>query len=138
MSLKGGGWAAYGIGDRYERTSRMTGAEFDTVLDAARVGAEWAVAVLFRDVQPRLLRYLRAKAPDVAEDLASEVWFAAARQLPGFVGDESAFRWLAVRNRPPPGDRPLAQDGTAPHAPGFRGCLRCAGRRRRTRGARDR
>ena len=69
--------------------------DFDSTLAAAQAGEEWAVAVLYRDLNPRLLRYLRTQAPEVAEDLASEVWMGAARQLPGFTGDESAFRgWL--------------------------------------------
>jgi RNA polymerase sigma-70 factor (ECF subfamily) len=71
------------------------GDDFEAVLDAARQGADWAVAALFRDLHPRLLRYLRARAPEVADDLASEVWLAAARGLPGFEGDEPAFRaWM--------------------------------------------
>src|SRR3954470_884050 len=52
-----------------ERASRMTlDGEFETVLAAAQAGAERAVAVLYRDINPRLVRYLGAKAPDVAED----------------------------------------------------------------------
>jgi RNA polymerase sigma-70 factor (ECF subfamily) len=42
-----------------------------------------------------LVRYLRNQGPDVADDVASEVWIAVARNLPRFVGDESGFRrWL--------------------------------------------
>jgi RNA polymerase sigma-70 factor (ECF subfamily) len=42
-----------------------------------------------------LLRYLRSQGPDVADDVASEVWIAVSRQLARFVGDESGFRrWL--------------------------------------------
>lgn len=71
------------------------GPDFDAILAAAQTGAEWAVAVLYRDINPRLLRYVRAKAPEVAEDLVAEVWLAAARQLPAFEGDERAlWRWL--------------------------------------------
>ena len=39
----------------------MIGGDFPSVLDAARAGAEWAVAALYRDLQPALLRYLRTK-----------------------------------------------------------------------------
>jgi RNA polymerase sigma-70 factor (ECF subfamily) len=71
------------------------GDEFAQVLDAARSGADWAVAVLYRDVNPPLLRYLQARAPDVADDLAGEVWMAVATKLAGFEGDESGFRgWV--------------------------------------------
>jgi RNA polymerase sigma-70 factor (ECF subfamily) len=39
--------------------------------------------------------YLRARAGDDAEDLASETWLAVARALPTFSGDETAFRsWV--------------------------------------------
>lgn len=77
------------------RVRMGVGEQFDSVLDAAKVGAEWAFAVLYRDLNPRLLRYFKAQAPAVAEDLASETWLAAARQLPRFEGDERAFRgWL--------------------------------------------
>lgn len=71
------------------------GGDFDTVLAAARGGAEWAFSRLYRDLNPRLFRYLVARAPGVGDDLASETWLAAARQLPGFEGGEEAFRaWL--------------------------------------------
>ena len=35
-------------------------ANFPDVLAAARTGAPWAAEVLFRDVQPRMLRFLRS------------------------------------------------------------------------------
>ena len=71
------------------------GSEFDSVLLAAQEGGEWAFAVLYRDLNPRLVRYLGAKAPGVGDDLAAETWLAAARNLPSFRGDEDAFRgWL--------------------------------------------
>lgn len=67
------------------------GTEFDAVLDAARQGAEWAVSVLYRDLHPRLVRYLRAREPRAAEDLEAEVWLAIAAQLHRFEGSEDAF-----------------------------------------------
>ena len=71
------------------------GSDFAAVLSAAQAGDETAVATLYRDLNPRLVRYLAMRAPGVAEDLASEVWLAASRHLPGFVGDEGAFRgWM--------------------------------------------
>ncbi len=73
----------------------MIGEPFPEVLAGAQQGEEWAVALLWRELQPRLLRYLRGQAPGVAEDLASETWSAAARDLASFAGDEEAFRaWL--------------------------------------------
>jgi RNA polymerase sigma-70 factor (ECF subfamily) len=76
------------------------GPQFEEVLAAARSGAEWAFAVLYRDQHPRLARYLAAHAPRVADDLASETWLAVARQLHRFSGDERAFRaWLFTIGR---------------------------------------
>ena len=59
---------------------------------AAQAGAEWAVAVLYRSLQPRLLRYLRAQAPGQdAEDIAAQAWLEIAKALPRFTGDEDGF-----------------------------------------------
>jgi RNA polymerase sigma-70 factor (ECF subfamily) len=64
-------------------------------LAAAQSGAEWALAAIYRELNPALLRYLAVQAPGVAEDLASETWLGAARRLTAFSGDEKAFRaWL--------------------------------------------
>jgi len=65
---------------------------FDDVLAAAGAGAEWALAELYCDLHPRILRYLRALEPSEAEDLASEVWLDVARGLGRFEGDERSFR----------------------------------------------
>jgi RNA polymerase sigma-70 factor, ECF subfamily len=67
-------------------------AEFDSVIVGARSGAEWALEALYLHTQPRLLRYLFAQAPDVAEDLASDTWLGVARALPSFAGDQEDFR----------------------------------------------
>lgn len=69
--------------------------QFETVLAAAREGAEWALVDLYRDLHPRVLRYLRAKDPHEYEDLASEVWLDVAASIRRFEGDEAAFAsWL--------------------------------------------
>jgi RNA polymerase sigma-70 factor (ECF subfamily) len=71
------------------------GLDFDSVLLAAQEGGEWAFAVLYRDLNPGVVRYLGAKAPGMGDDLAAETWLAAARNLGSFQGDEAAFRgWL--------------------------------------------
>jgi len=65
------------------------------VLAAAHAGDAWAAEVLFRDLQPRLLRFLRATEPRMADDLAGEVWLAIARGLRAFEGDLAGFRsWV--------------------------------------------
>lgn len=65
---------------------------FTEVLAAAQGGAAWAVEELYAAHQPALLRYLRARLPGSAEDLASQVWLEVARGMKRFTGDERAFR----------------------------------------------
>jgi RNA polymerase sigma-70 factor, ECF subfamily len=73
----------------------MIGPGFDDVVAAAGGGDERAFAVLWRDLQPAVLRYLRVVAPEVSEDLASETWLEVARGLRRFRGDEGGFRsWV--------------------------------------------
>jgi RNA polymerase sigma-70 factor, ECF subfamily len=78
------------------RVSRLDEFAFQGALAAARLGEEWAVALLWRDLHPRILRYLRVAVGDSdAEDLASDVWLEVARGLGRFDGDEPAFRaWV--------------------------------------------
>ncbi|MBV9380003.1 MAG: RNA polymerase sigma factor [Streptosporangiaceae bacterium] len=64
---------------------------------AALEGDPEAFRVLYRDIQPRLLRYLRFLVRDDAEDVASETWLQAARDLHGFRGDYDGFRaWITT------------------------------------------
>ena len=65
------------------------------MLAAARSGEAWAAEVLFKDLQPRLLRFLRATEPRAADDVAGDVWLAIARGLRTFEGDLAGFRsWV--------------------------------------------
>jgi RNA polymerase sigma-70 factor (ECF subfamily) len=76
-------------------TRNSLGDQFQGILTAAQDGGEWAVAILYRWLHPAVVGYLRARAGDEAEDLASETWIAVARGLSNFSGDESAFRsWV--------------------------------------------
>jgi RNA polymerase sigma-70 factor (ECF subfamily) len=68
---------------------------FEAVLAAAQRGDEEAVARLYRDLHPRLSRYLMAREPRAAEDIEGEVWLAVARGIAGFCGGEEAFRGWA-------------------------------------------
>jgi RNA polymerase sigma-70 factor, ECF subfamily len=77
-------------------------ADFADVLEAARQGSHEAIAVLWRELHPRLLRFLRGLDPVAAEDVEAETWFVAARDLADFDGDERQFRaWMftIARNR---------------------------------------
>jgi RNA polymerase sigma-70 factor, ECF subfamily len=111
-------------------------AEMAGAVDRARAGDPDAFRALYRDIQPRLLRYLHALAGQDAEDIAAETWLHITRDLPAFTGDYDAFRgWTATiarhraldhlrrtRRRPPaipvpdhdlttiPGTRDTAQD----------------------------
>src|SRR5438552_4916135 len=68
------------------------GESFPSILDAARARADWAVAALYKDLQPPMLGYLRSKCPAEAEDLAQETWIDVARGLSRFRGGEQDFR----------------------------------------------
>ena len=77
--------------------------EVSAALRAVREdGDEDGFRVLYRAVQPGLLRYLRVLVGTDAEDVASEAWLHIARDLTSFKGDEDGFRgWAATiaRNR---------------------------------------
>lgn len=78
----------------------MVGDEFADVLADAQNGSEDAFAILWRDANPALLRYLRVVSPEYAEDIAAETWVQVVRGLPKFRGDESAWRaWLFTNAR---------------------------------------
>jgi RNA polymerase sigma-70 factor (ECF subfamily) len=63
----------------------------------AQRGDGEAFRLLYRDIQPRLLRYLHAIAGRDAEDIASETWLQVTRDLPGFSGSYDGFRgWVAT------------------------------------------
>lgn len=73
----------------------MIGPEFPAVLSAAVRGDEAAFGTLWRDLQPRLLRYFAVVSRAAAEDLASETWLGVVRGLDRFQGNEPAFRaWV--------------------------------------------
>jgi RNA polymerase sigma-70 factor, ECF subfamily len=64
---------------------------------AAQRGDPDAFRALYRDTQPKLLRYLHALVGDDAEDIASETWLNITRDLHTFTGDYDNFRgWAAT------------------------------------------
>ncbi|MBC6462626.1 RNA polymerase sigma factor [Actinomadura sp. HBU206391] len=74
----------------------------DDVLKAALDGDEDAFRIVFRDLHPRLVRYLRAFVGPDAEDVVAETWSQIARDHRSFSGDYDKFRgWASViaRNR---------------------------------------
>jgi RNA polymerase sigma-70 factor, ECF subfamily len=69
--------------------------EIERALLGARDGDRHALAVLWRAYQAPLLRYVRGRGVDDAEDLTTQVWIDAARGLHGFEGGGDDFRrWL--------------------------------------------
>jgi RNA polymerase sigma-70 factor, ECF subfamily len=74
--------------------AELAGAE---AVGRAQAGDPDAFRALYRDTQPRLLRYLHTLVGDDAEDVASETWLQVTRDLAGFAGDYDGFRgWVAT------------------------------------------
>jgi RNA polymerase sigma-70 factor, ECF subfamily len=79
------------------------GRGLDQALVRAQRGDAEAFRLLYRDLQPRLLRYLHALAGQTAsgatdaEDIASETWLQVTRDLAGFTGSYDGFRgWVTT------------------------------------------
>lgn len=71
------------------------GESFESTLAAAQAGAEWAFSCLYREINPRLLRYFGSRVPREAEDLAVETWLGAARRIGDFRGGQQQFHaWI--------------------------------------------
>ena len=66
--------------------------DFAAMLAAAQRGEEWAVGRLWRDLNPRLVRFLRTRHGDGADDIASETWIRVSRSMQRFEGSEVDFR----------------------------------------------
>jgi RNA polymerase sigma factor (sigma-70 family) len=68
---------------------------FDSVLAAARAGAEWAWERIYADLAGPVVGYLRAQGAAEPEDIAGEAFLQVVRDLPRFAGDERDFRaWV--------------------------------------------
>lgn len=84
-----------GLGDDIGGWVVTLGFDFPANLAAARVGADWAWANLYRDLAPSVLRYLRAHAVERPDDLLEEVFLETVHKLPSFSGREDDFRaWV--------------------------------------------
>src|SRR3954453_19061782 len=80
---------------RSEEGYGLAWGDLDSALAAARRGEESGFAELWHALHPPLLRYLRAVVGDTAEDVASETWLQAAKDVRGYRGDAAGFRgWL--------------------------------------------
>ena len=64
----------------------MLGENFSGTLEAARTGADWAWAAIYRDLSPAVLGYLRARGAHEPEDVTGEVFVQVVRDLQRFNG----------------------------------------------------
>ena len=101
------------------RPLQVSDRDLAVTLVAAQEGDDHALAALWRELQPSLLRYLRAVEPDAADDIASDTWVEVTRRLGRFTGGEREFRgWLftIARHRLIDNRRRAARHRTAPVA----------------------
>ena len=98
-------------------TSVREGVDLSLSLAGAQDGDPAGFRALYRDTQPRLLRYLRALVGQDAEDVASETWLQVARDLRVFRGDYDGFRgWVVTIARHRALDH-LRRDSRRPSTP---------------------
>ncbi|WP_425560835.1 RNA polymerase sigma factor [Luedemannella helvata] len=71
-------------------------ADMSSAVARARHGDEEAFRILYRLLQPGLLRYLTGLVGVDAEDVAAEAWEQIARDIRSFQGDGDGFRRWAV------------------------------------------
>lgn len=77
------------------RQAVALGERFETVLAAARAGADWAWADLYHDLVGTVRGYVRSQGASDVDDLVGEIFLGVVRSLSRFDGDESAFRaWV--------------------------------------------
>ena len=89
----------------------------DSALARAASGDEAGFLELWRELQPRLLRYLRVLGCADPDDVASETWLQVVRDLHRFSGGEQEFRrWLFTvgRHRAIDAARAIARRPTSP------------------------
>lgn len=78
--------------DVIEETDELTAA-----VAGAQRGDSECFRVLYREVQPKLLRYLSFLVDNDAEDIASETWLQATRDFHKFSGNFDNFRgWITT------------------------------------------
>jgi RNA polymerase sigma-70 factor, ECF subfamily len=91
--------------------------DLDSALARAASGDEAGFLELWRELQPRLLRYLRVLGCADPDDVASETWLQVVRDLHRFAGGEQEFRrWLFTvgRHRAIDAARAIARRPTSP------------------------
>ena len=97
-------WPYQVHGARWRRAARFPAChqrpdrDLTAALHAAQHGDEAGFVAIYRDVQPRLLRYATVLVGrDAAEDVTAEAWLQISRDLHKFAGDIDRFRgWAAT------------------------------------------
>ena len=73
----------------------MEPAEFESAVEAAQAGAEWAWSRLYAELSGPVFGYLRSRGAVEPEDLLGEVFVQVARNIGSFRGDARSFRsWV--------------------------------------------
>lgn len=67
------------------------GVAFESVLDAAKVGADWAWASLYRQISGPVTGFFRSRGVADPESAAGDVFFELSRDLQRFDGSEESF-----------------------------------------------
>lgn len=73
-------------------TGMSLGQSFESVLDAAKAGADWAWAVLYGEIAGPVMGFFRTRGVADPEEAAGDVFFELARGLADFEGSEESFR----------------------------------------------
>jgi RNA polymerase sigma-70 factor (ECF subfamily) len=68
------------------------GHSFDSVLDAAKLGADWAWSALYGEIAGPVIGFFRCRGVADPEEAAGDVFFELARGLTEFEGSEESFR----------------------------------------------
>jgi RNA polymerase sigma-70 factor (ECF subfamily) len=93
----GGAGLPHDVGMRSAANPGSDDTALSAAVSAAQDGDEDAFRLLYRAIQPGLIRYLWVQVGEAAEDVASETWLQVARDLRKFRGDAAGFRgWVAT------------------------------------------
>ncbi len=72
----------------------MDDSELDSALDLAKSGEEAGITLLYRNLQPLLIAYLRNRTGSNCEDVSQETWISAIGTLRNFRGKGDDFKAL--------------------------------------------
>jgi RNA polymerase sigma-70 factor (ECF subfamily) len=70
------------------------GVGFDSVLDAARVGAPWAWSAIYREIAGPVTGFFRSRGLTDPENATGDVFFELSRELEDFSDSEESFMTL--------------------------------------------